>query len=53
MNAELEALLLALDAILQARAGDDAKRLEVIYQSRLDDVLARCRKPSTDVSFHE
>ena len=52
MNAELEALVLALDAILQARAGDDAKRLEAIYQSRLDDVLARCSGLSREGLIH-
>ena len=41
MNAELDALIVALDAVLQARSGDESKRLEAIYQSRLDDVLMR------------
>jgi len=41
MNAELEALIAALEASLQARSGDEAKRLEAIYQSRLDEVLTR------------
>ena len=41
MKPELEALVLAFDALRQARSGDDTKRLEAIYQSRLDDVLAR------------
>jgi hypothetical protein len=41
MNAELEALVLALDAVLQARSGDEATQLEAVYQTRLDDVLAR------------
>lgn len=41
MNAELEALILALDAVLTARTGADAKRLEAIYQARLDDTLSR------------
>jgi hypothetical protein len=42
MNAEQEALILALDAVIDARTGAEAKRLEAIYQSRLDDVLSRC-----------
>jgi hypothetical protein len=41
MNAELEALVLALDAVIEARGGDEAQRLEAIYRSRLDDVLLR------------
>jgi hypothetical protein len=39
MNPELQALVLALDAVIEARAGEDAKRLEAIYQSKLEDVL--------------
>jgi len=41
MNTELEALITALDAVLQARTGDEARRLEAIYQSRLDEVSMR------------
>ena len=41
MNPELEALVLALEAVLQAKNGDEAKRLDAIYESRLDDLLAR------------
>ena len=41
MNPEQEALVLALEAVIQARDGEEADRLEAIYQSRLDDVLAR------------
>ena len=41
MNTELEALVIALEAVLQAKSGDEAKRLEAIYKSRLDDVLMR------------
>ena len=41
MKPELEALVLAFDALRQARSGDDAKNLEANYHSRLDDVLAR------------
>ena len=41
MNAELEVLVVALEAVLQARNGDEAKRAEAIYQARLDDVLMR------------
>ena len=39
MNAELEALVMALDAVLEARAGDEARRLEAVYQSRLEAEL--------------
>ena len=42
MNPELEGLVLALDAVIQARRGDDAQRLDAIYQARLEEVLARC-----------
>ena len=41
MNAELEALVLALDAVILARDGDEAERMDKFYQSRLDDVLMR------------
>jgi len=41
MNVELEALVLSLDALLQAGSGDEASRLDAMYQSRLDDVLLR------------
>lgn len=41
MNAELEELIIALEAVLHAAGGDEAKRLDAIYQSRLDDVLMR------------
>ena len=44
MNAELEALLRALDAFHAARSGAEAKRLEAIYDSRLDDALERLPK---------
>ena len=52
MNAELEALVMALDAVLEARAGDEARRLEAIYQSRLDEVLARRPGVSRDRLIH-
>ena len=41
MNAELEALVLALEAVLQARTGQEANRLEALYEARLDNVLRR------------
>lgn len=41
MNPELEALVMALEAVLQAKTGDEAKQLEAVYQSRLDAVLAQ------------
>ena len=40
MNPELEALILALDAVSNSR-GDDLPSLKAIYESRLDDVLSR------------
>jgi hypothetical protein len=40
MNAELEAILKAFDAFTQAR-GEEAERLWVIYESRLEDVLQK------------
>lgn len=33
MNPELQGLVLALDAVIEARGGQEAKRLEAIYQS--------------------
>lgn len=41
MNSELEALVLAFDSGRQAKDGVEAKRLEAVFQSRLDDVLAQ------------
>ncbi len=41
MNAELEALLKAFDAYLEA-TGEEAKRLRLLYESRVDEVLDRC-----------
>jgi hypothetical protein len=41
VNAELEALVLALEGVLQACAGEDANRMEALYQARLDQVLQR------------
>ena len=41
MNAELEALILALDAVFEAGTGQKAQRLDAIYQSQIDNVLAR------------
>jgi hypothetical protein len=48
MNPELEALVLALDAVVQARGGDDAEKLEALYQARLEEVLARSPGLSRD-----
>ena len=42
MNPELEALIRALDAVVAARDGAEAARLDVLFQSRIDDVLIRC-----------
>ena len=41
MNSELEALVLALDAVINAGAGDEAELMEATYQSRLEAVMAR------------
>jgi hypothetical protein len=41
MSTELEASVVALEAVLQAGSGEEAKRLGAIYQSRLDDELSR------------
>ena len=41
MNTELEDLVVALEAVLQAGSGDEAKRRDAIYQSHVDDVLMR------------
>lgn len=40
MNPELEALVLALDAVLLARSGTEAEKMELIYQAKLDQFLA-------------
>jgi hypothetical protein len=41
MNCELEALVRALDAVIQAREGQDAERLDAIYQAKVEEVLLR------------
>jgi hypothetical protein len=41
MNSELEALVRALDAVIQARGGQEAEQFEAIYQARLEEVLLR------------
>lgn len=38
MNAELQALVLALEAVNEARHGEAAKRMEAIFKSRMEDV---------------
>ena len=48
MNPELEGLVLAFDAVRQAKTGPEAKRLEELYRMRLDDVLARHRSLTPD-----
>jgi hypothetical protein len=40
MNAELEAILKAFDAFMQAR-GETAESLRMIYESRLEDILQK------------
>jgi hypothetical protein len=41
MNAELEALIKLLDALLNAGRGPEAERLDADYNSRIEDVLKR------------
>ena len=41
MNSELEALVRALDAVIQAREGQEAEQLEAIYQAKVEEVLLR------------
>ena len=41
MIAELEVLVKALDAVIEARSGAEATRVQEIYESRLGDVLSR------------
>ena len=47
MNPELEALIKAYDAAIQAQ-GSDSERLEAIYENRLTDALQRHPKLSLD-----
>ncbi len=41
MTAELEVLVKALDAVIEARSGAEATRVQEIYESRIGDVLPR------------
>ncbi|PWU18763.1 MAG: hypothetical protein C5B50_08170 [Verrucomicrobia bacterium] len=41
MNPDLEALLLALEAVIQARRGQEADALEAAFQAKIEAVLAR------------
>ncbi|HXU77489.1 MAG TPA: hypothetical protein VN794_13030 [Methylomirabilota bacterium] len=41
MNPELEALIKARDAIIEAQSGEEAKRLDAVFEARLGDVLAK------------
>lgn len=41
MNAELQALVLAFETVNEAQAGEEAKRVEALFKSQMDDVLAR------------
>ena len=41
MNSELEALVRAFDAVGEAGSGPDSKRLDALFQSRIDDSLAQ------------
>ena len=41
MNAELEALVLALEAVIEEKGSGDTKQLEAIYKSHLDEALER------------
>jgi hypothetical protein len=42
VKAELEGLILAREALLEARSGEEARRARNHYQSLLDKVLERC-----------
>ena len=52
MNAELEALIRALDAVFSARSGMEAKRLEGAYQAMIDDLQARVPRVSRKDLLH-
>lgn len=41
MKAELEGLILAREALLEARSGEEARHARSLYHSRLDTVLER------------
>lgn len=41
MNAELEALIKLLDALLNAAPGEETERLDTVYHSRIEEVLRR------------
>lgn len=41
MNKELQGLVLALEAVNEAGAGEDAKRLEALFKSRMEVVVER------------
>ena len=41
MNSDLEALLKAYDAVLEARDSDELKRLRAIFESRVDDAVEK------------
>ena len=43
MDPELEALLKAWDAYLQAQQGQEAERLLALYDSQLEEISARTR----------
>ena len=43
MNPELEALLKAWDAYLQATQGQEAERLLALYDARLEEVCTRTK----------
>lgn len=40
MNAELEALVRALDAVMEARGGEEAEKFEATYETKLQEVLS-------------
>ena len=48
MNPDLEALILALDAIIEARNGAEAEKLQAKYDAKLEEVLARFPSLSRD-----
>ena len=51
MNPKLEALIRALDAYLEAD-GNEAQRLRIVYESRLDDTISE-RPGLSKASLHK
>ena len=41
MNAELEALVQALNALMESRGGEEAERLKAVFEARIEEALAK------------